>query len=316
MNGLKLIAGSANPALAREIAGHLHTELSNVTVKRFSDGEVFVQVDESIRGADVFIIQPTCAPVNEHIMELLIILDALKRASAIRKTVVMPYYGYSRQDKKLKPREPVSAKLVADCLQVAGADRILTMDLHAEQIQAYFDLPVDHLMAGPLIADYFRKHGLVDDSTIVVSPDVGGVSRARRFAESIHSPIAIIAKRRPEPNRSEVMEIIGDVAGKRAIMIDDMIDTGGSVVTGAQALLDRGAREVWTSCTHAILSGDATRKIQDSCIRGLVCTNTIALTPDRQGEKLHTISVAQLFADAIKRIHEDRSVSELFAEYA
>jgi ribose-phosphate pyrophosphokinase len=316
MNGLKLIAGSANPALAREIAGHLHTELSNVTVKRFSDGEVFVQVDESIRGADVFIIQPTCAPVNEHIMELLIILDALKRASAIRKTVVMPYYGYSRQDKKLKPREPVSAKLVADCLQVAGADRILTMDLHAEQIQAYFDLPVDHLMAGPLIADYFRKHGLVDDSTIVVSPDVGGVSSARRFAESIHSPIAIIAKRRPEPNRSEVMEIIGDVSGKRALMIDDMIDTGGSVVTGAQALLDRGAREVWTSCTHAILSGGATQKIQDSCIRGLVCTNTIALTPDRQGEKLHTISVAQLFADAIKRIHEDRSVSELFAEYA
>lgn len=316
MNGLKVIAGSANPALAREIANHLDTELSNVTVKRFADGEVFVQVDESIRGADVFIVQPTCAPVNEHIMELLIILDALKRASAIRTTVVMPYYGYSRQDKKLKPREPVSAKLVADCLQVAGAHRILTMDLHAEQIQAFFNLPVDHLMAGPLIADYFRKHDLVGGDTIVVSPDVGGVSRARRFAESIHSPIAIIAKRRPEPNRSEVMEIIGDVSGKRAIMIDDMIDTGGSVVSGAQALMERGAKEVWTSCTHALLSGTAPQRIQDSCIRGLVGTNTISLCEEKRFPKLQTISVAPLFADAIRRIHEDRSVSELFATYA
>ena len=316
MNSLKLIAGSANPALAGEIAQELNTELSNVKVKRFADGEFFVQIDESIRGADVFVIQPTCAPVNENLMELLIILDALKRASAIRTTVVMPYYGYSRQDKKLKPREPVSAKLVADLLQVAGAHRVLTMDLHAEQIQAFFNLPVDHLMAGPLMAEYFSRQGLVDSSTIVVSPDVGGVSRARRFAEALSAPIAIIAKRRPEPNRSEVMEIIGDVSGKRAIMIDDMIDTGGSVVTGAQALMERGAKEVWASCTHGILSGNAIQRIQDSCINGLVCTNTICLSPEKRIPQLQTISVAQLFAHAIERIHQDRSVSELFAEYA
>jgi len=316
MNGLKLIAGNANPELAHEIAVELDTPLSKVEVSRFADGEVFVKIDESIRGSDVFVIQPTCAPVNEHLMELLIILDALKRASAIRATVVMPYYGYSRQDKKLKPREPVSAKLVADLMQVAGANRILTMDLHAEQIQAFFDIPVDHLLAGPLLARYFQDEGLIDHETIIVSPDVGGVTRTRRFAESSHTPIVIIAKRRPEANRAEVMEIIGDVAGKRAIMVDDMIDTGGSVVTGARALLDRGAREVWACCTHAILSDPATARIANSPIRGLVCTNTINIPPEKRTEKVVVISVASLFADAIHRIHEDQSVSALFAEYA
>ena len=267
MNSLKLITGNANPGLACEIAAALDTEISRLKVKRFADGEVFVTIDESMRGSDVFVIQPTCAPVNEHLMELLIILDALKRASSIRTTVVMPYYGYSRQDKKLKPREPVTAKLVADLLQVAGANRVLTMDLHAEQIQAFFNLPVDHLLAGPLIAQHLQTMGLVDGNTLVVSPDVGGVTRARRFAEALHAPIAIIAKRRPEPNRSEVMEIIGDVAGKRCVMIDDIIDTGGSVVVGAQALLDRGAKEVWACCTHALLSGNAVESPSSSSLR-------------------------------------------------
>jgi ribose-phosphate pyrophosphokinase len=313
---LKLIAGNANRALAQEIACELNTDLSRMEVKRFADGEIFVKIDESMRGADVFVIQPTCAPVNEHLMELLIILDALKRASVIRTTVVIPYYGYSRQDKKLKPREPVSAKLVADLLQTAGANRILTMDLHAEQIQAFFDLPVDHLMAGPLIADHLLKRGLTGDDTIVVSPDVGGVTRARRFAEAINAPIAIIIKRRPEPNRTEVMEIIGEAEGKRAIMIDDMVDTGGSVVTGAQALFDRGAREVWVCCTHGLLSGPALERIENSPISGLICTNTVAFPAERRTPKITVISVASLLADAIRRIHDDRSVSELFEDYA
>ncbi len=316
MPPLKLISGSANPELSEEIARCLGAELSAVVVKRYADGEVFVKIDESIRGADVFVIQPTCAPVNDHLMELLIILDALKRASAIRTSVVVPYYGYCRQDKKLKPREPVSAKLVADLLQVAGANRVLSMDLHAEQIQGFFDIPVDHLLAGPYMADYFTREGLVDRDTLVVSPDVGGVTRARRFAESLHAPLAIIAKRRPEPNRCEVMEIIGDVADKRIIIIDDMIDTGGSVVSGAVALLERGAREVWACCTHPILSLDAAERIQNSPLQGLVCTNTVGIPPEKRIPKMHLISVAPLLADAIARIHEDRSVSALFEEYA
>jgi ribose-phosphate pyrophosphokinase len=316
MNGLKLIAGNANPELAKEIADELETSLSHVEVNRFSDGEIFVKIEESIRGSDVFVIQPTCAPVNEHLMELLIILDALKRASAIRTTVVIPYYGYSRQDKKLKPREPVSAKLVADLLQVAGASRILTLDLHAEQIQAFFDLPVDHLLAGPLIASHLKEEGLAGENTIVVSPDVGGVARARRFAVALNAPIAIISKRRPEPNHTEVMEIIGEVKGKRAVMIDDIVDTGGSVVTGAEALMKRGAEEVWCCCTHAILSGPAVARIEASPIKGLFCTNTTRISEEKRIPKLKVLSVATLLADAIRRIHDDRSVSELFAEYA
>jgi len=312
---LTLLTGNANPELAKEIAQILDVELCRMTVSRFSDGEIQVKIDESIRGADAFVVQPTSAPVNEHLMELLIILDALKRASAVRTTVVMPYYGYARQDKKVKPREPVTAKLVADLLQVAGADRILTVDLHADQIQAFFDLPVDHLYGGPIIARYLMDHGLADSNLVVVSPDVGGVARARKFAEMLDAPIAIIAKRRPEPNRAEVMEIIGDVAGKRAIMIDDMIDTGGSIVQGAVALKERGAEEVYACCTHPVLSAGAAERIAKSPIRAMVATNTIAVPPERRPPNLTILSVAPLLANAIQRIHRNMSVSELFAEY-
>lgn len=315
MQRLTLLTGNANPELAKEIAQILDVELCRMTVSRFSDGEIQVKIDESIRGADAFVVQPTSAPVNEHLMELLIILDALKRASAVRTTVVMPYYGYARQDKKVKPREPVTAKLVADLLQVAGADRILTVDLHADQIQAFFDLPVDHLYGGPIIARYLMDHGLADSNLVVVSPDVGGVARARKFAEMLDAPIAIIAKRRPEPNRAEVMEIIGDVAGKRAIMIDDMIDTGGSIVQGAVALKERGAEEVYACCTHPVLSAGAAERIAKSPIRAMVATNTIAVPPERRPPNLTILSVAPLLANAIQRIHRNMSVSELFAEY-
>lgn len=316
MQRLKLLTGNANPELAAEIAGILGIELCKMTVCRFSDGEIQVKIEESIRGADAFVIQPTSAPVNDHLMELLIILDALKRASAVRTTVVMPYYGYARQDKKVKPREPVTAKLVADLLQVAGANRILTIDLHADQIQAFFDLPVDHLYGGPIIARYLIEHGLADSDLVVVSPDVGGVARARKFAEILKAPIAIITKRRPEPNKSEVMEIIGDVAGRRAIMIDDMIDTAGSIVQGAFALKERGAKEVYACCTHPVLSAGAAERIANSPIKAVVTTNTIMVPPERRPPNLTVLSVAPLLADAISRIHTNRSVSELFAEYA
>jgi ribose-phosphate pyrophosphokinase len=313
---LKLLTGNANPELAAEIAGILGIELCKMTVCRFSDGEIQVKIEESIRGADAFVIQPTSAPVNDHLMELLIILDALKRASAVRTTVVMPYYGYARQDKKVKPREPVTAKLVADLLQVAGANRILTIDLHADQIQAFFDLPVDHLYGGPIIARYLIEHGLADSDLVVVSPDVGGVARARKFAEILKAPIAIITKRRPEPNKSEVMEIIGDVAGRRAIMIDDMIDTAGSIVQGAFALKERGAKEVYACCTHPVLSAGAAERIANSPIKAVVATNTIMVPPERRPPNFTVLSVAPLLANAITRIHTNRSVSELFAEYA
>ena len=315
MQRLKLLTGNANPELAAEIAGILGIELCKMTVCRFSDGEIQVKIEESIRGADAFVIQPTSAPVNDHLMELLIILDALKRASAVRTTVVMPYYGYARQDKKVKPREPVTAKLVADLLQVAGANRILTIDLHADQIQAFFDLPVDHLYGGPIIARYLIEHGLADSDLVVVSPDVGGVARARKFAEILKAPIAIITKRRPEPNKSEVMEIIGDVAGRRAIMIDDMIDTAGSIVQGAFALKERGAKEVYACCTHPVLSAGAAERIANSPIKAVVATNTIMVPPERRPPNFTVLSVAPLLANAITRIHTNRSVSELFAEY-
>jgi ribose-phosphate pyrophosphokinase len=316
MHRLKLLAGNANPELAAEISKELGVPLCKMTVGRFSDGEVRVKIDESIRGSDAFVVQPTSAPVNENLMELLVILDALKRASAVRATVVMPYYGYARQDKKVKPREPVTAKLVADLLQVAGANRVLTMDLHADQIQAFFDLPVDHLYGGPIIARHLLDIGMADSDLVVVSPDVGGVARARKFAELLNAPIAIIAKRRPEPNKAEVMEIIGDVAGKRAIMIDDMIDTGGSIAQGAEALKKRGASQVYACCTHPVLSNDAILRLREAPIEAFVVTNTIRIPPERRMPNMTVLSVAPLLASAIRRIHEDRSVSQLFAEYA
>jgi ribose-phosphate pyrophosphokinase len=291
-------------------------ELGSITVKQFSDGEVCVKIEESARGLDVFLVQPTCHPVNDNLMELLIMIDAFRRASARRITVVLPYYGYARQDKKVKPREPVTARLIANLITNAGATRVLCLDLHAGQIQGFFDIPVDHLYAGPLIADELKSMGYQDGGAVVVSPDVGGVSRARALAEHLGTPIAIIAKRRPEANKVEIMEIIGDVEGKTCVMIDDMIDTGGSIVQGAEALMARGASEVIACCTHGILSGDAIDKVDASPLRNMLVTDTIPLPSHKQHPKIHVISVASLLGDAITRIHDGGSISELFQHYA
>jgi ribose-phosphate pyrophosphokinase len=309
---LRILTGTAHPALAERIAEHLGTQVSRMACSRFSDGEVQVRLQESMRGMDVFVVQPTSSPVNEHVMELLIILDALRRASARRITCVMPYYGYARQDKKIKPREPVTAKLVADLLTQSGTNRVLAIDLHADQIQGFFNLPVDHLFAGPLIADYLIKRKLYDRDIVVVSPDVGGVTRARALAETLDSDLAIIAKRRPEPNKCEVMTIIGDVRGRTAVMIDDMIDTAGSISLGAEALVRMGARNVVACCTHAVLSGSACQRLRDAPIQEVVVTDTIPVPPDRLIDKMTVLSVAPLLAEAIDRIHLDASVSELF----
>jgi ribose-phosphate pyrophosphokinase len=312
---LRVFTGNANPAMGQKIADELGIPLGHLAVKRFADGEIRVMVEESARGMDVFLVQPTCAPVNDNLMELLIMVDAFRRASASRITLVMPYYGYSRQDKKIKPREPVTARLVADMITMAGASRVLAIDLHAGQIQGFFQLPLDHLYAGPIIADYFRGHGMYDGELTIVSPDVGGVGRARAMAEMLGSPLAIIAKRRPEPNKVEVMEIIGDVRGKTCLMIDDIIDTGGSTVSGACALLERGAKRVVAAATHPVLSGSALQRIQESPLEQVVVTDTVpipALHNNTTLNKLRVVSVAPLLAEAIGRIHNDASVSELF----
>ncbi len=314
-HGLRIFTGNANPTLAASIAAEIDTPLGEISVKQFSDGEIFVKIEESARGQDIFIVQPTCFPVNDNLMELLIMIDAFRRASARRITVVLPYYGYARQDKKIKPREPVTARLVANLITQAGASRVLCLDLHAGQIQGFFDLPVDHLYAGPLIAEHLKAEGLYDGNTVVVSPDVGGVARARALAEHLKTSIAIIAKRRPQPNQVEIMEIIGNVSGKVCIMIDDMIDTGGSIVQGAEALMDRGATAVHACCTHAILSGTAISRVDCSPLRSLVVTDTIPLPESKRHPKIKVLSVAPLLADAIFRIHEDNSVSELFSHY-
>ncbi len=314
-NDLRIFTGNANPVLASAIAHELHTPLGEIVVKQFSDGEICVKIEESARGQDIFIVQPTCKPVNDNLMEMLIMIDAFRRASASRITVVLPYYGYARQDKKVKPREPVTARLIANLITHAGASRVLCVDLHAGQIQGFFDLPVDHLYAGPLIADYLIGEGLYNGNTVVVSPDVGGVARARALAEHLKSPIAIIVKRRPEANQVEIMEIIGDVNGKTCVMIDDMIDTGGSIVQGAEALMARGAAEVHACCTHAILSANAVERVNHSQLKSLVVTDTIPLPSSKQSPKIKVLSVASLLADAILRIHEDSSVSELFSHY-
>jgi ribose-phosphate pyrophosphokinase len=314
---LRIFSGNAHPELAQKIASQLHLPLGRLHVARFADGEVQVKIEESVRGMDVFLVQPTCAPVNETLMEVLILTDAFRRASARRITLVLPYYGYSRQDKKIKPREPVTARLVADLITTAGADRVLAVDLHAKQIQGFFQLPLDHLYAGPLLGAHFAERGLTDHDTVVVSPDVGGVGRARGLAEMLHAPIAIIVKRRPEANQVEIMEIIGDVRGKTCVMVDDMIDTGGSIVSGACALMERGARRVFASCTHAVLSCPALERIEDSPIEELVITDTIPLGQDKRAcsSKITVLSVAPLLASAIVRIHQDHSVSELFETF-
>jgi len=312
MNDLRLFCGSSNPKLGQDIASHLGIPLGSMVVRRFQDGEVWVQINESVRGADVFVVQSCCCPVNDNVMELLIIIDALRRASARRINVVMPYYSYARQDKKVKPREPVTAKLLANLIDTAGADRLLTIDLHAGQIQGFFDVPVDNLYAGPIIADYLKSSITIHNNSVVVSPDVGGVTRARAMAEVLGTPIAIIVKRRPEPNRAEVMEVIGDIAGRSCIMIDDMIDTGGSIVSGAKALAERGAREIYAACTHGIFSGDAIAKLEASPVRQIISTDTVPISSERRTGKLVVLSVAPLLADAIRQIHNESSVSQLF----
>ena len=291
---IKIFAGNSHPELAEEIANLLGLTLGNSKVSTFSDGEISVDINETVRGADVFIVQSTSSPVNNNLMELLIMIDAFKRASAGRITAVIPYYGYARQDRKAKSRDPITAKLVADILTAAGADRVLTMDLHASQIQGYFNIPVDHLLG-------------------VVSPDLGSVTRARKFADKLHAPIAIIDKRRPKANVSEIMNIIGDVKDKRCILIDDMIDTAGTIANAANALKDLGAKNVYACCTHGVLSGPAFERINNSAIEKLVMLNTIPLPEDEQNlEKFNSISVAPIFAEAIRRIYDDKPISKLF----
>ena len=308
---LKLFSGSANPALAHAICGYLGIRMGEATVSSFSDGEVRVKIEENVRGSDVFVAQSCCAPVNDSIMELLIMIDALKRSSANRITAVIPYFGYGRQDRKDQPRVPISAKLVADLITTAGTDRVLTMDLHAGQIQGFFYIPVDHLYALPVMMDYITKRKLQD--LVVVSPDAGGVERARAFAKRLQVNLAIIDKRREGPNQAQVMNIIGDVQGKSALLLDDMIDTGGTIVQGAQACFDKGAREVWAGCTHPVLSGPALERLQNSCLAQVVVTDTIPLRgKEAKCPKLNVLSVAPLLGEAIRRIHEDESVSSLF----
>jgi ribose-phosphate pyrophosphokinase len=311
---LRLFTGNSHPALAASIAQHLGVPLGEITCTTFNDGEIRVQVDESARGNDVFIVQPTCAPVNDNLMELLIMIDAFRRASAQRITVVLPYYGYARQDKKIKPREPVTARLVADLITEAGATRVVCVDLHAGQIQGFFRIPMDHLYAGPLIAQHLADQGYVNGDTCVVSPDVGGVARARALAETLKTSIAIIAKRRPEPGKVEIVEIIGDIKGKQCVLVDDMIDSGGTIVHGAEALMERGAAKVVACCTHAVLSRGAMDRIAKSPIEQFICTDTIPFRYPHYVEEGHVtvLSVAGLLADAIGRIHNDDSVSELF----
>lgn len=310
-NHFKVFTGNANPALAAEICYELGCQLAAVNVKQFSDGEVHLQIQENVRGADVFVVQPTCTPSDKHIMELLLMMDALKRASAERITAVLPYYGYARQDRKDRPRMPISARLVASLLERAGANRILALDLHAAQIQGFFDVPVDHLFATPVMIDYFDE--LRGDATTVVSPDAGGVERARAFAKRLDSPLAIIDKRRTDVNVAEVMHIIGDVAGQDCLIVDDLIDTGGTLVKASEALLGQGARSVRACATHAVLSGPAVERIENSEIEEVIVTNSIPLSEHADNcTRIKQLSVAPLLAKAIQSIHEDGSVSALF----
>ncbi len=310
----KVFSGTANPALAGRIAEHLGTSLGAIEIRRFADGEIYVQVQENVRGADVFVIQPTCPPVNENLMELLLMIDAFKRASAWRITAVMPYYGYARQDRKDKPRVPISSKLVADMLQAAGVSRLLFMDLHADPIVGFFDVPVDHLYAAPVFLNYIRSH--LDTSRLVmVSPDAGGVARTRALAKRAGCQIAIMDKRRERPNEAEVLRVVGDVRGMDALVVDDIVDTGGTLLKAVRTLLENGACRVLACCTHAILSGSAVERIEQSPLERLIVTDTVPLTPEKaRCPKIEVLSVAWLFAEAIRNIHEETSVSVLFEE--
>ena len=309
---MKLIAGNSNPELWQEISDQLGLTLTKTHVGRFSDGEIRVKVEESVRDAYCFILQSTCDPVNEHLMELLILIDSLRRASAYRIGVVTPYYGYARQDKKVQPREPISARLVANLMENTGADRLLAMDLHSNAIQGFFNIPVDHLTAANVLCDYMFSDGWSEKDCVVVSPDVGGVERASYVADRLGLPIAIIAKRRPEPNVAEVVEVVGDVKGRRAIIFDDMIDTAGSICKGAERLMRDGAKAVRVFAAHGIFSGEAVRRILESPIELVTVTNTIPPRPGTQVPKIRYISVAQLLAEAIRRNYMGMSISSLF----
>lgn len=308
---IKIFAGNSNLELAKNICSELGLPLGDATVSSFSDGEISININETVRGVDVYIIQSTSIPmVNTYLMELLIMIDALKRASAGRITAVIPYYGYARQDRKAKARDPISAKLIADLITAAGADRVLTMDLHAAQIQGYFNIPVDHLVGGPILAEHFLNKNIQD--LVVVSPDLGSVGRSRKFADRLDAPIAIIDKRRPQANMSEVMNVIGDVEGKNVILIDDMIDTAGTITNAANALKGLGAKDIYACCTHAVLSGPALERIENSAITELVTLDTIYLPEGKLPEKIKSLSVAPLFAESIRRIFNNDSVSKLF----
>lgn len=306
----KLFAGNSDPRLAEEIASVMGKPLGKATVTKFSDGEISVNLWESVRGVDVYIIQSTCAPVNDNLMELLIMIDAVKRASAGRINAVIPYYGYARQDRKAKARDPITAKLVANLLVAAGADRVLTMDLHASQIQGYFDIPVDHLVGMPILAKYFKEKNL--ENVCIVSPDHGSVTRARNMAEYFNCPIAIVDKRRPEPNKSEIMNIIGEVRGKNCIILDDMIDTAGTITNAANVIKEMGAENVYAGATHAVLSGPAFDRIEASAIKELALLNTIPMDKEKKLDKMTVLSVAPLFAEAMTRVYTNGSVSKLF----
>jgi ribose-phosphate pyrophosphokinase len=311
--GIKLFTGNAHRELATEIAHYLSIPLGDATVTKFSDGEIMVQLNENVRGCDVFVVQPTCISVNQNIMELLLMIDALKRASAHRITAVIPYYGYARQDRKVQPRVPISAKLVADLILAAGTNRILTMDLHAAQIQGFFNIPVDNLYASPVILDYIEKKYNHQKNVVIVSPDAGGVERARSFAKKLQSSIAIIDKRREVANISNVMNVIGDVKGRDTIILDDMIDTGGTIIQASAALKEKGSSRVVAACTHAVLSGTAVEKLENSLLEELIVTNTIPLDIKREkSKKITTLSIASLIGEAIRRIHEETSISSLF----
>lgn len=312
LDHMKIFTGNANPELAKEICDYVGISLGDSVVSHFSDGEINVEIDESVRGKDVYIVQPTCEPGNDNLMELLIMIDAVRRASARRITAVMPYYGYARQDRKSRGREPITAKLIANLITKAGARRVLTMDLHAQQIQGFFDVPVDHLVAAPIIADYYKSLGL--DDIVVVSPDIGGVARARKFADLLHAPLAIIDKRRPKPNVAEAMNLIGDVDGKTAIIIDDMVDTAGTLTAGIKMLKDKGAKAVYASCSHGILSGPAIDRLKAAELAGFVCTNTIDQTENQKiYPEMTVLSMAPLLAGLIHAVEENSSLSEVLA---
>lgn len=311
LKNIKILSGNSNIPLAEKICKNLNIPLGRANVKRFSDGEIHVEIEENVRGMDVFVVQSTCTPVNAFLMELLIMMDAIKRASAERITAVLPYYGYARQDRKVAPRVPITAKLVADLITTAGADRLLTVDLHAGQIQGFFNIPVDHLYAAPVMVDFIR-HKYVND-LVIVSPDAGGVERARAFAKRLGATLAIIDKRRSQPNESTVMNIIGEIKNKTALLLDDMVDTAGTLTQAASALLNEGAKKVVACCTHAVLSGQALERINQSVLEELVVTDTIPLKEEAQAcKRIGVLSVSNLLGEAIKRIHNNDSVSSLF----